>query len=138
MKSLIKVNGIDFFSFHKVTEDNIRNKISKLDGSKVVPVADIPVERLKSAIYVHASLLIKIIYSSLRNGCFLDELKAADVTSIFNKYDDLDKENYRPFRVLNHVSKVFKRIMYIQIESFMEDKLLKLQISGKIIVPNIV
>ena len=90
---------------------------------------------LKSAIYVHASLLTKIIYSSLRNGYFLDELKAADVISIFKKYDDLDKENHRkPFRLLNHVSKVFKRIM----ERFMEDKLLKLQISGKIIVPNIV
>ena len=41
MKGLIKVNVTDFYSFHKVTEDDIRKEISKLDGSKVVPVGDI-------------------------------------------------------------------------------------------------
>ena len=41
----------------------------------------------------------------------------------FKKKDDLDKENYRPVSVLSHVSKVFVRIMYQQIEEFMKDKL---------------
>ena len=53
-------------------------------------------------------------------------MKAADVTPIFKKNDDLDKENYRPVSVLPHVSKIIERVMYIQIENFMEDKLSKL------------
>ena len=81
---------------------------------------------LKSTIDVHVSLLTKIINSSIRNGCFPDELKAAEVTPIFKKNDDLDKENYRPVSVLPHVSKIIERVMYIQIENFMEDKLSKL------------
>ena len=129
-QSILKIkkafNVTDLFSFHGITEDETRKEISKLDGSKATPVGDIPAEMLKSTIDVHVSLLTKIINSSIRNGCFPDELKAAEVTPIFKKNDNLDKENYRPVSVLPHVSKVFERIMYIQIENFMEDKLLKL------------
>ena len=62
---------------------------------------------LKPTIDVHVSILTKIINSSIRNGCFPDELKAAEVTPIFKKNDHL-------------------RVMYIQIENFMGDKLSKL------------
>ena len=75
-------NVIDLFSFHGITEDEIRKEISKLDGSKATPVGDIPAEMLKSTADVHASLLTKIINSSIRNGCFPDELKAAEVTCV--------------------------------------------------------
>ena len=44
-------------------------------------------------------------------------------SSIFKKNDDLDKENYRPVSVLFHVSKVFERIIYSQIDAFVQDKL---------------
>ena len=57
------------------------------------------------------------------NGYFPDDLKLAEVSSIFKKNDDLDKENYRPVSVLLNVSKVFERIIYIQIDAFMQDKL---------------
>ena len=64
-----------------------------------------------------------MINMSFDNGCFPDDLKLAEVSPIFKKKDDLDKENYRPVSVLSHVSKVFERIMYQQIEDFMKDKL---------------
>ena len=57
------------------------------------------------------------------NGYFPDDLKLAEVSSIFKKNDDLDKENYRPVSVLLNVSKVFERIIYSQIDVFMQDKL---------------
>ena len=65
-------NVTDLFSFHEITEDEIRKEISKVDGSKASPVGDIPAEMLKSTIDVHVSLLTKIINSSIRNGCFPD------------------------------------------------------------------
>ena len=129
----------DLFSLHKISEDEIRKEISKLDGSKATPVGDVPAEMSKSIIDVHVSLLTKIMNSYIRNGCFPDELKAAEVTTIFKKNDDLDKENYRPVSVLPHVSKIIERVMYIQIENFMEGKLSKL-LTGfrKTIAPNMV
>ena len=50
-------------------------------------------------------------------------LKLAEVSPIFKKNDDLDKENYLSTSVLINVSKVFQRIFYSQINAFMEDKL---------------
>ena len=81
---------------------------------------------LKSTIDIHSSILTKINKLPLRNGCFTDDLKAAEVSPVFKKKDDLEKENYRPVSVLPYMSKVFERIMYAKIESFMEDKLSKL------------
>ena len=81
---------------------------------------------VKSTIDVHVSLLTKINNSSIQNECFLDELKAARVTPIFKKNDDLDRENYRPVSVFSHASKFIERLMHIQIENVMEEKLSKL------------
>ena len=128
-QSVLKIKkafNVTDFSFHEITEDEIQKEISKLDGSKATPVGDMPAEMLTSTTDVHVSLLTKIINSSIRNGCFPDELKAAEVTPIFKKNDDLDKENYRPVSGLPHVSKIIEKVMYIQIENLMEDKLSKL------------
>ena len=75
---------------------------------------------------IHVSILAKIMDLSLRNVCFLENLKPAEVSPIFKKNYDLENENYRPASVLSHVSKVFERMMYTQIESFMENKFSKL------------
>ena len=60
---------------------------------------------------------------------FSEELKLAEVSPIFKKKDDLDKENCRPVSVLPHVSKVFERIRYDQINNYIKDKLSK-QLTG--------
>ena len=60
---------------------------------------------------------------SIDNNCYPDDLKLAEVSPVFKKKGDLDKENYRPVSALSHVSKVFQRVMYHQIEDFMKDKL---------------
>ena len=35
----------------------------------------------------------------------------------------MNKENYRPISLLSHMSKVFERILYNQLNDFMKDKL---------------
>ena len=67
-------------TFLEITKDEIRKEISRLDGAKAIPIGDISAEMLKSTIDVHVSLLTKIINSSIRSGCFVEELKTADVT----------------------------------------------------------
>ena len=52
---------------------------------------------------------------SFEKGFFSEKLKLAEVSPIFKKKDDLDKETYRPVSVLPLVSKVFQRVMYHQI-----------------------
>ena len=63
-QSILKIekafNLTDLFSFHEMTEDEIREEISKLDG-------DISAEMLNSTIDVDVCLLTKITSSSIRN-----------------------------------------------------------------------
>ena len=109
-------------SFKLVTEDQVREKIMDLGGSKATPIGDISIDILKSAVDIHLLFITNSIILSVKKGCFPEELKLAKVSPIFKKKDELDKENYRPVNVLLHVSKVFQKIMYHQINDYMKDK----------------
>ena len=126
------------FSFQSVPEDLLHEIILSLNGSKATPVGDIPVDILKYTVDIHLPFITKIINVSFENGHFPDELKLAELSPIFKKNNDLDKENYRSASILSHVSKVFERIMYMQIDTFIREKLSKL-LTGfrKIIAPSI-
>ena len=89
-------------------------------------MGDFPADVLKSMVDVHLPFITKIKNVSFENRCFPDELKLTEVSPIFKKNDDLDKENYRPVSILSHASKVFERIMYMQIDTFMRGKISKL------------
>ena len=116
------------FSFHNLKDDEVQKIIMNLDGSKATPVGDIPTDMLKQAIDIHLLIKTQIIIMSIDNNCYPEDLKLAEVSPVFKKKDDLNKENYRPISVLSHVSKVFERVMYQQIEDFMKDKLSNLLI----------
>ena len=53
---------------------------------------------------------------------FSNNLKLADISPIYKKEDSFKKENYRPVSILPHLSKVFERILYTQIDTFMAAK----------------
>ena len=89
----------------------MRKFIMNIDGSKATAVGDIPTDMLKQTIDIHLPIITQIMNMSTDNNCYPDDLKFAEVSPVFKKKDDLDKENYRPVSVLSHVSKVFKRIM---------------------------
>ena len=69
--------------------------------------------------------LTNTINHSLKESTFPDELKQSEVIPVYKKLDPLQKENYRPVSLLPHISKVFERVIYNQINSFMETKILK-------------
>ena len=120
----IKTN--EKFSFQPVPQDLVREIILSLDTSKATPVGDILSDVLKSTVDIHLHFITKIINVSFENGRFTGELKLAEVSPIFKKNEDLDKENYRLTSIVSHASKVFERIMYMQIDTFMSDELSKL------------
>ena len=59
----------------------------------------------------------------LQRNCFPDKLKQSKVIPVYKKLDSLEKENYRPVSLLPHVSKVFERTIYKEINTYMEDKI---------------
>ena len=75
---------------------------------------------------IYLPLLTDIIDDSLKRGRFPDELKLAQVIPLFKKADPFDKTNYRTVSLLSHFSKVFERLIYNQINEYIEPFLSKI------------
>ena len=73
-------------------------------------------------IFLHFQDLHHLILILINSG-FLDHLKAVEVSPIFKKNSDFDKENY--ISILPHVLEGVKRIVYIQIENFIRSSRLE-------------
>ena len=54
-------------------------------------------------------------------------MKLADVTPVFKKEDQTNKENYKPISMLSKLSKVFERSLYNQLAVFFDKILSKYQ-----------
>ena len=76
-------NITEYFSFHQVTELEVRKEIENLNNSKATPTGDIPVKTLKLNIDIILPTVTKIINNSFIRNDFPDLLKSAEVRPIF-------------------------------------------------------
>ena len=61
--------------------------------------------------------------SSVAFGTFPNNQKLADVIPIFKALDRFVKNNYRPVSILPALSKIMERLLFYQIEKYMDGKL---------------
>ena len=109
------------FSFSKVTRAEISMEIKNLDIKKAGTFPNIPAKQLKLVEDVIAEPLMLIWnHEIIDNKTFPSKLKCADLTPIFKKLECILKENYRPISILPVVSKIFERIIQVQIKSYTE------------------
>ena len=87
--------------------------VKKSSSSKVIPATI-----LKQSVHIYLPFLTNCINHSFVANKFPDELKLSEVIPLYKKLDPLKKENYRPVSLLPYVSKVFERILYKQIMSY--------------------
>ena len=111
------------FHFKEVSKDDVRKKIRKLNVKK--SYGSISASILKQCVDAYLPYVTDLINYSLKESTFPEELKDSEVILVYKKLDPLKKENYRPVSLLPHVSKVFERIIYQQINTYMKDKLSK-------------
>ena len=77
---------------------------------------------LKGCVDSYISILTNILNTSLKRGCYPNQLKLAEVTPVFKREDKLNKEKYHPVSVFSHPSKIFERIVFNQINLFFESR----------------
>ena len=80
---------------------------------------------MKQSVETYLPFLTKVIKLAITECELPDKLKKSKVIPLYKKQDPLKKENYRPISLLPHVSKVFERILYAQINNYMQNKLSK-------------
>ena len=80
---------------------------------------------MRDGVSVIACPLTHVINSSLIQGVVPDDLKSAKVARLFKKNDKTKIGNYQPVSILTIFSKVFQRVVYDQVESYLnQEKLL--------------
>ena len=60
-----------------------------------------------------------LINTSFTTGIFPSALKVANIIPIHKKVDKLDCNNYQPISLLSNISKIFEKMMHIQLTSFL-------------------
>ena len=86
---------------------------------------DIPTRIIKNVDHAYSHRLTIIFNNCIKNRKFPDIQKCADVTPVFKKGDTIDKSNYRPISALSNFSKIFEKLIYSQVNSYIEPKLSK-------------
>ena len=113
----------DSFHFKPVSIEDVKKETLNLNPKKSSISGTIPVTILKQTIDVHLQHLTNAINHTLQTNCFPDKLKQSEVMPVYEKLHPLEKEKYRPVSLLPHVSKFFERIIYKEINAYMEDKI---------------
>ena len=106
------------FAMSTVTETQVSSLFKALDVNK--SSIDIPNKLLKLAAEPLSVPFTKIYNQSIEIGIVPNILKVSQVTPVYKNGDVTDPGNYRPISTLSPFSKVFERLIYNQLNSFLE------------------
>ena len=87
--------------------------------NKGVGPNSIPTKILKDYKSELSKPLRDMINTSFTTGIFPSALKVAHIISVHKKGDKLDCDNYQPISLLSNISKIFEKMMHIQLTSFL-------------------
>jgi hypothetical protein len=104
----------------EVTTEKVLKVIRSLKNTTTVGMDDISTSVIKNNCRVLAPPLTYIINLTLNSGIFPDDLKTSIVRPLHKKGERTDIKNYRPIAQLSVFSKIFERIYYDSIYTFLE------------------
>ena len=108
------------FLFKSADTNEIILIIVSLENSKATGPNSIPTEILKLIKPNICYPLKELINLSFATGVYPDLLKIAEVIPIFkNKGDQLLVSNYRPISLLSNINKIFEKLVYSRLYSFL-------------------
>ena len=96
--------------------------MKELPENKATVSNDIPVSVLKESISAYYEKLTDIFNNCTRSGTFREILKKAKVTPVFLKSNPTSKTEYRPVSTLSNFSKILEKLIYLQLNNYMQNK----------------
>ena len=104
--------------FNTVTEDDVIKIIGNLKNKTSYGSDNISPMLLKKLKNEICRPLTTIINQTINTGVFPSDLKCAKISPIFKKDNPHLLTNYRPISLLNTISKVFEKVLFIQIHNY--------------------
>lgn len=93
--------------------------INNLNSNTSAGIDGINAKSIKSLKHIITIELTNCINRCLEQGIFPTSLKIARVTPVFKAGNKSDPGNYRPISVLPIISKIFERVLYKRLDSFL-------------------
>ena len=118
LRIIEKVKVEKRFEFMQVSLEDLEGQLKKLNPKKATTFKNIPGKLLKENADICGPVLLPIINNNINENTFPDMLKIADVTPVHKKEEVTEVKNYRPVSVLSSTSKVFERLLQVQISAF--------------------
>ena len=106
--------------FSPSTPEEIGKIINSFSPSKSNGPNSIPVKLLKLLNQDFSTQISFLINRSLETGVFPSSLKISKVVPVFkNKGSPLDVSNYRPISLLSNIEKIYEKVAYSRVMSFL-------------------
>ena len=109
------------FKFTTTSREEIHEILRKLKRKKALGYDDIPVSLIIDGAAQISGPLSSLINRCLRQSVFPSAEKWAKVTPVYKSGERSLMDNYRPISVLPVLSKVFERVVYQQLYSYLEE-----------------
>ena len=100
--------------------DEIMTEINNLNTNKPTTFNNIPAKLIVETNDICSPFICRIFNDSIINYTFPDSFKMADITPVHKKDETTIKDNYRPISILPCISKIFERLMHLQISRYMD------------------
>lgn len=111
-------NYTNSFFFDAVTSTEIEMEILSTPSKKAYRLYSCPVRLLKSARQAISHTLAELMNMSISTGIYPHKLKHAIVIPIYKADDETDPSNYRPILLLSVFNRIFEKLMYKRLKSF--------------------
>ena len=117
----LKQNILSSFHFDTVTPEFTLKLIQKLKSKSSFGHDGLSSIMLKYISKIIINILTTIINQSLLTGIFPDSLKLAKIAPIYKKEERHIADNYRPISLLPVLSKIFEKVVFIQVYKYFVD-----------------
>ena len=112
-------NSIDTtFNFNTVTEEHVREIILNLAPKTSYGSDYLSTKFIKCLVNEISKPITALINQSIVSGEFPEKLKVAKIIPVYKKDDITNIENYRPISILPSISKIFEKVLNLQLYSY--------------------
>ena len=109
------------FQFYKTDDFSILKIINELPNKTSTGFDDLSMRLIKLIKSEIIPSLTCIFNQSLHSGIFPDKIKIAKVMQIYKKGSLNDISNYRPISLLPPISKIFEKLFFIQLSTYLNE-----------------
>ena len=111
---------LNSLSFNKIDCYEVEKLIDGMNSKKCVIETDVPARFSKIGCKVIATILLELFNSCLKYGIYPDSLKVAQVIPDYKEGAIEIRSNYIPISLLSQINKMFEKIIYRRLYSFLK------------------